>query len=132
MLWTFTADKNLIIIDDFNRLKLDFFSLYVTRQLLENLTSCHFVCRNMLSSSLFCVDRFFRAVALQPATSWPGLNYIYHFQGRLGLGGQLGQVDFYPNGGSLQAGCANNLCLNKLCIGKNLLDLFKSKMYYYY
>ena len=56
-------------------------------------------------------------------------NNIFSDQGRLGLSGQLGQADFFPNGGSLQAGCVNNQCLNMLCIGKNLLDLFKSMMW---
>ena len=38
----------------------------------------------------------------------------------------LGQVDFYPCGGTHQCGC-RDLCIWESCIGFDLIDFFKSK-----
>ena len=49
------------------------------------------------------------------------------FDAAVSLPEPVGQVDFYPNGGTHQAGCTE-LCIGWACIDFNLLDFFRGKL----
>ena len=49
------------------------------------------------------------------------------YEGAVSFPDALGQVDFYPNGGSHQAGCTD-LCIGPACVGFDLADFFLGKL----
>ena len=54
-------------------------------------------------------------------------NAGYLHEGAVAFRDPLGQADFYPNGGSHQAGCTDLVCFWETCLGFGLIDFFLGK-----